>query len=239
MSVWLPILRPLRDIVRWCRLWSLQNSRYTDEETSLLLIDPENHSLLADVTLLPRTAGICIFIDVVGSTQMKQRSMPEWVALLSNVFSWSKSFLQDFKPLKGIGDELMYFIGDVELEAKGATHLTIVDALVQIARLGDTSVPETKIVAAYCTDVYPMTFLEGSRDVYGADIDRTARLKGITPALEARHLVLDDALFTRTRDLVAANGGAVSFEWFELLHGPYALEAKGLSKPVLYHRAAV
>jgi len=135
--------------------------------TTPVVIDLSDPKPTQKVASLQTSPGVCVFIDIVGSTAMKQKGISQWVALIHNAFSVSTSLLNTFKPLKGIGDELMYFIEDVEMQASGETPLQLYDALFRVAGAASQSVPETKIVAAYCTSAYPMTFLAGTRDTTG------------------------------------------------------------------------
>src|SRR5215813_6367037 len=140
--------------------------------TNPLLIDAGDHDLKTKLDALAPSPGYCIFIDIVGSTAMKQKSMREWVALIHNCFANARTFISIFKPLKGIGDELMYFIEEADLETSRETPLQIYDALFQIATDTSPGFPAAKIVAAYCSSVFPMTFIAGARDYYGIDVDR-------------------------------------------------------------------
>jgi hypothetical protein len=202
-----------------------------------LLIDPSDPNLRNAVSKLAPTPGVCIFIDVVGSTAMKQKGITHWVALIHNAFSQSTAFLNVWRPLKGIGDELMYFIEDADMKALGETPLQVYDALFQIAGSASSSIPETKVVAAHCSSVFPMTFIAGTRDYYGADVDRAARLKSVQPPLQSREVVIDDDLYA----MVVANfdcaANKAQFPSVGKLTGPATLNAKGIAQPVAYFRA--
>ncbi len=169
---------------------------------------------------------------------MKQAAITNWVAQIQNAFSVSLSFLSAFPPLKGIGDELMYFIEDADLQQSGYNYLQIYDALFQIAcSNAPGSIPATKIVAAYCPSAYAMTFLKGKPDYYGADIDRTARLKSVRPPLQSREIVVDDQLHLRILSDYRTAGNQPSFQSVMEIQGPHKHKAKGIPKPVLFYRA--
>jgi class 3 adenylate cyclase len=202
--------------------------------SSPLLIDAGDPLLREKLDGLPPSPGYCIFIDVVGSTAMKQKSMREWVALIHNCFANAKTFLTAFRPLKGIGDELMYFIEESDL--KGETALTIYDGLFQIAKDTNAAFPATKIVAAYCSSVYPMTFIQGSRDYYGIDVDRAARLKSISPPPAEREVVIDSEMYSRVKAQYDWTGNKSDFECFLQLKGPTSHNAKGIPDPIRVYR---
>ena len=54
--------------------------------TEPLLINKNDANLMSNVDKLQAVAGYCIFIDIVGSTAMKQRSIREWVVMIYNGF---------------------------------------------------------------------------------------------------------------------------------------------------------
>ena len=206
--------------------------------TPPLLISANNPNLKAEVDALVPVPGYCIFIDIVGSTLMKQRSIREWIALIHNGFANAGTFLNAFRPMKGIGDELMYYIEEADLVASGYSAMQVFDGLYQIANEPDTSYPATKIVAAYCTSVYAMTFLPGARDYYGIDIDRAARLKGgcISPSLREKEVIIDDQMHDRVRACYDNAGNQSQFASVLQLRGPTSHTAKGIPNAVSIYR---
>ena len=207
--------------------------------TDPLIIDPADPNLMNAVRSLSTTPGYCIFIDIVGSTAMKQRDIHEWVALIHNCFANSTMFLNVFRPLKSIGDELMFFIEDRDLATTGETPLQIYDGLYQVATDMSSAFPPTKIVAAYCTSVYPMTFIRGTRDYYGIDVDRAARLKSIKPRPRERELVIDSEMYLRVKSHYDASGNQHQFSSFLALKGPAEHHAKGIPQPLQVYRTVV
>ena len=171
------------------------------------------------------TPGTCIFIDVTGSTAMKNtRTTTQWLLLLSNCFSDSKSYLSPFPLLKTIGDELMYYIEDKDLAAEGYSHFQIYDALWQIAVQQSGLYPDVKISAAWCDDVYPVTFIPGQQDYYGLGIDLTARLKGYALPKE---VVIDERLYQRVMQGVKDKHASI-----QGLRCPRAVQPTGIASPV-------
>lgn len=199
-----------------------------------LLIDPQNPNLKAQVDSLGKTPGICIFIDITGSTQMKCSDLKQWIAKIYNCFSNAKSWLPpQFVPIKSIGDELMYFIEESDLRASGYTELQVYDGLWQMATETAPEFPEVKIGAAWCEEAYPITFLVGSRDYYGIDIDLTARLQS-----EARNkeVVIDSRLCERVLACYRNTGNQDNFTSVSRLRGPETVLLKGIPNPVKIHR---
>jgi hypothetical protein len=206
--------------------------------TSPLLINPNNPNLMAEVDTLVPVPGYCIFIDIVGSTLMKQRGIREWTGLIHNGFANARTFLDAFRPLKGIGDELMYYIEEADLVSSGYSAMQVFDGLYQIANESNTSFPATKIVAAYCTSVYAMTFLPGAHDYYGIDIDRAARLKGgcISPSIREKEVIIDDQMYDRVRACYDKAGNQSQFASVLQLRGPTSHTAKGIPNAIPIYR---
>ncbi len=205
--------------------------------TKSLLINPNDTNLKQSIENLSKVPGYCIFIDVVGSTAMKKESMLKWVALIHNAFANATTFLDSFRPLKGIGDELMFYIEDSDRDVSGYSPLQIFDSLFQVATESDPEFPETKIAAAYCEDDYQMTFIPDTTDYYGIDIDRAARLKGIDPCLAPKELVIDSRMFDRVKNNYDAIGNKDQFTSFERLDGIHTFSGEGLPDPIEYYRA--
>lgn len=206
--------------------------------TRPLLIDAKNSNLKADVDALEPVPGYCIFIDIVGSALLKQGSIYNWIALIHNGFANAGTFLNTFPPLKGIGDELMYYIEKDDLENNGYSVMQLFDALYQIANEQDTSYPATKIVAAYCESVYAMTFLPGARDYYGIDIDLAARLKGacISPSLRDKEVIIDGKMYQHVMKCYKNAGNQSQFASCLQLRGPTLHSAKGIPNQISIYR---
>ena len=163
--------------------------------------------------------------------------MFHWIALIHNTFSNVTTFLDSFAPLKGIGDELMYYIEEADLTASGYSPMQIFDALYQIANETEQDYPKTKIVAAYCSSVFPMTFIPGARDYYGIDIDRAARLKGdMTPAVREGEVLIDEGFYNRIMPSYEATGNKPQFISIQNLQGPTERTLKGIAEPVRVYR---
>jgi class 3 adenylate cyclase len=103
----------------------------------------------------------------------------------------------------------------------------------QIATERDPAFPEVKIGAAYCEQVYPITFLQGNRDYYGIDVDLTARLKALA---DPKEVVVDFRFHERIVQGYAATGNQDDFVSVRRLVGPEKCVLKGISQKVIVYR---
>jgi hypothetical protein len=202
-----------------------------------VLIDPISNPNLKEVlATLSATPGYCIFIDIVGSTAMKKSEISDWVAKIYNCFSDVDSFFYKFKPLKSIGDELMYFIEADDLEKTGETALGLYDSLFEIAKNTRDGYPETKICAAFCSSVYPLTFIENVKDYYGIDIDRAARLKGNQVDIKSRQVVIDSLMYNEVMKAASLIANRDQFVSLDQIKKPETFQAKGISDEIQFYR---
>ena len=202
--------------------------------TECLLIDANDPKLTEKVEALKPTPGLCIFLDITGSTAMKSAGIKEWVSKIYNCFENSKGFLSKFQPVKSIGDALMFYVEEVDL-AKRLTPLQAYDALWQIATETGAEFPNVKIGAVWCEDVYAITFLPGSRDYYGIDIDMTARIQH---EAKSREVAIDARFHDRVMHSYNAIGNQEQFESVRKLRGPEELELKGIPGKVTIYRGS-
>jgi class 3 adenylate cyclase len=196
-------------------------------------IDPRDPELGAKIENIQRVPGLCIFIDITGSTQMKCSDLKEWVAKIYNRFSNGGAFLQRFAPIKSIGDALMYYIESYELLEKGYSLLQIYDGLWQIAAETGPEFPDVKIGAAWCEEVYAITSQAGARDYYGIDIDLAARLQAIADSKEA---VIDFRFHEKILGNYNSIGNQSQFVSVRRLVGPEEVSLKGIPQKVLIYR---
>lgn len=200
-----------------------------------LHINFSNAGLKQKLEALQPTPGFCIFVDITGSTAMKAEGLREWVAFIHNFFRNCEFFLSPFGILKGIGDEAMIYIEETDLTASGYDPLQIFDALWQIATENDPRLPTVKIGAAYCTQVYPITFLAGSRDYYGVDIDLAARLKGLAAP---KSIVINDKFREKVMDGYRPIANQEQFKSVATLQGPESCAVNGIPGTVTIYRAS-
>jgi len=194
---------------------------------------PEIEKLLGT---LEKTPGICIFIDIINSTNIKYTSdLKQWGRKLNNTFNFI-SFLNDFPDniVKGIGDELMLFIPDEALKNKSTynDYFGLIEEIyATIDNLKNFPLEDTflncKVGIHYCTDVYNITFFEGYNDYYGRDIDLTARLM---MKAKANRIVLTETLYQKIiSDYNQYHKGQDS-ECLKSISGKYIEDFKGVPK---------
>jgi len=150
--------------------------------------------LLEDLQKLKPTKGFCILIDMVGSVALKDRGLYEWCAAICNVISKSRTWLSGvgggeeaeetdgrllqqwgLLPLKIVGDCIMFYIPEATMP-EDVSVLTIFSSLRSIVLDPVYPGTEVRVAAAFCEDSYEISFVKGTNDVYGKDIDLTARL---------------------------------------------------------------
>ena len=167
--------------------------------TESLFFDPLDPELKIKIEGLAKVPGICIFVDITGSMNMKSRGLKHWAVMIHNCFANARTYLPtDFSPVRAIGDALMFYIQESELKQSGYTCMQVYDGLWQFVRDRGSDFPEVKVGAVWCEDAYPLTFFRGGRDYYGLDIDLAARLQA---KASSREIVIDQ----RFRDRVMAD----------------------------------
>lgn len=168
--------------------------------------DPNSQEMIQELEHIPTSPGICIFMDINKSTDMKyQGGLKDWGRKLNNTFNvlLRANHLEDHL-VKGIGDEMMLFITDEELRKKEsdgncfALLSNVYDSLSVIKNHPVTDLfLNCKVAMHYCTEVYNITFFKGANDYYGSDIDLTARL--MSKSIENR-IVLSEHFYIRAMD---------------------------------------
>jgi hypothetical protein len=141
----------------------------------------DNPSKLKDqIENIQPISGICIFIDIVGSTKLKNENLKEWIIKIGNSLNIALGASRVFADnvIKYIGDEVMIFI---PIEKLGIENFfTIFDFLktnmTKFNSILDNDVLEFKSAIHYCKDVYNISYQKDTEDYYGIDIDLTARL---------------------------------------------------------------
>ena len=84
-----------------------------------------------------------------------------------------------------MGDGLLFFIPESDMN--GETPLILFNSLCEIINSTEAYLRHVKIGAAYCNDAYDITFIKNAPDIYGKDIDLTARLASLACSKEIRH----------------------------------------------------
>jgi hypothetical protein len=154
-------------------------------------------SLGKELEELEPTPGFCILVDIVDSTALKDSGLGVWPMRIFNTFSLVRSYLKDCLPLKSLGDSLMFYVRESELSARGQTALDLFLPLTFVAQEEAKDIfGPSKIAVAYCRDAYEITFLRVTNDIYGKDIDLTARLMGL--ALDGE-IIMNEGFVDRVR----------------------------------------
>ncbi len=200
--------------------------------------NPVSDTLPEKLKDLEKTPGICMFIDIVGSTAEKYtHGIDVWGRKLNNTFNFI-SFLNNFPDhiVKGIGDEIMLFIPEKELQQKQSLNscLALLEEMyATIDNIINFPLPDLfmncKVAMHYCTEVYNITFLENYNDYYGIDIDMTARL---TKKAISNRIVISELFYQKVqRDLEQRNTSHVP-EVISKVSDKYIEDFKGVPHPV-------
>jgi len=197
------------------------------------LINPDDHEFRQKIEALEPATGYCIFVDIVGSTEMKSANIKQWITLIHNTFTNIRSFLAPFRPLKAVGDELMFFVPDALVQKTGESALRLFSGLASIARDRDSIFKSVKIAAAYCCDAYDITFVPQTSDIYGADIDLTARLLTLA---SGREIIMNEDFTQRVRNCYATIGNKQQFPEVEQIIGPWLERFKGVERYITVYK---
>jgi class 3 adenylate cyclase len=128
------------------------------------------------------TKGVCIFIDICGSTAIKSEDFKKWIILIGNTIRicFGVSPLFNDNVLKLIGDEIMIFIPDDKIIQANENYATVLDLLKCCVSKNPPVIEnitlKTKAAIHYCTDTYNISYSLIADDYYGNGIDLTARL---------------------------------------------------------------
>ncbi len=166
-------------------------------------------------------------VDITDSVKLKNQPPGKWIKDIAETFSITRAWTS-VRYLKTIGDLLMFWFPNFQTVSE-PWH--IFHGLAATQRLNGGKLPEVKGAFTKCQDVYDITFSADSRnDVYGKDIDLTARLI----AVARRGEIIMNASFYE--DLKAASGLGSAEEknrsLFERIQGPWAQEIRGFVNPV-------
>lgn len=188
-----------------------------------ILIDPDDPELRDKINSLTPTLGYCFFIDMVGSTALKDEQLPRWIIYIYNTFANIRSFLSvNFRPIKCLGDELMFFIPETGMG--GETPLTLYDCLIKILFSDESYFRPVKIGAAFCREAYEITFFSDYPDIYGKDIDLTARL---TSEAGPQELIMNSEFVERVQRSYAQTGNHLQFPDVPRIEGPIPKRFRG------------
>ncbi len=137
--------------------------------------------LKTQIENLQPSPGTCIFIDICGSTAIKQQELKRWILYIGNTIKLCFGISHLFRDciLKLIGDAIMIYIPDIKKNEEDETYTTILDMLKNCISSTGTTIDQitlkTKAAIHYCNDPYNITY-NAANDYYGNNIDLTTRL---------------------------------------------------------------
>lgn len=196
-------------------------------------IDPNDPELGTKIDNLKPTFGFCFFIDIVGSTELKDDRLSKWIVSIYNTFANIKSYLfLKFRPIKSLGDALMFFIPETAM--KGETPLTLYDGLIKIIYSDEPYIKQVKVGAAFCKEAYDITFFKDVPDIYGKDIDLTARLASLA---ESQEIVMNSDFVEKVRDEYKQILNKHQFPDVQRIIGPWYQRFKGFKDKVEFFKS--
>ncbi|MCK4445603.1 MAG: hypothetical protein KAW56_00815 [Candidatus Marinimicrobia bacterium] len=208
-----------------------------------IYISPISGDMKSIIENLLPTSGYCIFIDIVGSTQMKEKSTKNWILAIYNTFINNLTYLHRYwPPLKSLGDELMFYIPEFRIKNNQENDLIIFSDLINLLTDKklvddyDLYFRDIKIAACYCKDAYDITFIEGKDDIYGKDIDLTARLASI---VDCGELIINKEFYDRISGDYSVTGNKEQFSEFEKLVGPWPQKFKGFKESIDVYKVKI
>ena len=217
--------------------------------------------LRKELAALKPTAGYCVFIDVVNSVALKGGHIARWCDVMYNVVSPAMDFLRDLqgetgnvkeddplvqpsglRPLKVMGDCIMFYIHKQTMPRQ-TFALNIFDALLNVIRVPKKVAAgerlEVHVAVTSCDDAYEVTFMPGTQDIHGKDIDLAARLvKEAGP----QEIVMDERFYTEAkcnylnwRD-ANVRGCEDGYMQFENVEGPWTKSVKGFKEALALYK---
>jgi len=197
---------------------------------------------------LKPTPGYCIFIDIVNSVALKDEGLSAWCDAMFRVVGKSRNWLDYFGdeennkpddfflqqrgllPLKIMGDCIMFYIPETTMPPH-VSAMSLFSSLQYIIR--EYPRPEVRIAATFCEDAYAITFVEGTNDIHGKDIDLTARLlKEANP----QEIVMNEAFVWKARPVFEGRWSNHDFREFGEVIGPCPTSLKGFKRPEKIYR---
>lgn len=181
--------------------------------------------------------GICIFIDICGSTALKyEGSRNRWIFYIKNTFEKCMECLpKGLNPVNIIGDALFYFISDDLMNELDKDICDIFEGLVDLVKLeSDEFYKPVKIGVSYCTNIYNISFFENRYDFYGTGIDFTSRLLSIASDQE---IIMNNAFFNKLKKEQNRNEDideSFSEKW--KIYGPMPMKFKGFSNDRIFYK---
>jgi class 3 adenylate cyclase len=202
-----------------------------NENAGLLFDVKETHNLRLKIEELQPVPGYCIMVDMVASTAAKDAELSSWLSRTHDCFALVKSKLSNFTPLKSMGDALMYYIRESELRKDNGNPLKTIflPLCFAIQEPEKDMFGRTKIAVAYCQHAYEVTFLKDTYDIYGKDIDLTARLLSVASEEE---IVMNEPFVEQVRADFKESSIQSTYPDVPRIKGPWPQRFKGFEKEV-------
>jgi hypothetical protein len=189
-----------------------------------LFIDFANPRMIEKIVALKPTKGYCILLDITGSTRLKDKPEKDWMIELYNTFALMRTFFLFLRPLKCIGDELMFYISETETKRVFGSPLGLFTSVCSITNEWEKWFKSVKASIVYCENAYAISFVKGASDIYGKEIDLAARL--IAEA-KARQIVMGESFYHVLEPAYARYGSALQVPEFSKVIGPVTKRLKG------------
>ena len=191
-----------------------------------LFINPYDKDLPQKVLQLKPMKGYCFIIDIAGSTELKDIDLSKWIVFIYNTFAnIMGNLFMKFNPIKSLGDALMFFIPEGKMEDE--TPITLFHALWNIISSDEPNLKEDKIGATFCSEAYDITFVPDSIDIYGKDIDLTARLASLA---ESQEIMMNFAFVEKVKEEYEKLGKSSSYSEVEQIKGPWPTKISGFKE---------
>jgi len=201
----------------------------TRRKSMSVLIDFSGSDWKKKVNSIAPTSGYCVFIDIVGSTAVKDKPFSKWLAFFHNNISLGLSSFLHFQSLyKILGDGILIWISQAKMSQSGESALTILDFLHKIAHENDSKYfLKSKISVTFCKSVYEISFDPDKEDIYGQEIDLCFRLNQFA---EGREIIMNDGFYKSLMAHFNKIGNKEQFPYIRKIQGPWTTKIKGVNK---------
>src|SRR6266481_7816878 len=109
--------------------------------------------IMRKIECIEPVPGFCIVVDMVGSTDLSFDAPKKWLSRTHDAFALARAHLNQFQPLKTIGDALMYYIPETEMSQKSVQPLQLHLSLCFIVQeWKEDTFGRTKAAIAYCEE---------------------------------------------------------------------------------------
>jgi len=194
-----------------------------------LFFAPSEPDIEEKVRSLQLTPGYCVFVDIAGSTRMKDEALYRWASKIYNAFVRVQMFMPIGSfPLKSMGDALLYFIPKKEMPDTCQVSLQLFAGLASVVDDPDPVFPEQK-AAVVSGAAYELTFIRDRPDVYGKDVDLAAQLSS---KAGSREVVMNRAFYDEVVadfNCIGPGGGFDEVNW---IRSRGTVTLKGFDAPI-------